>query len=115
MESVSTSPDTKPVSQLCFSFELVDGNAVFLKRSLQAFNTKVFGNILQKLEVKEIPHSDSAAEENDLFEGDVADNASHSLLIKWDVLFLADRHFVEEDAYGTVCYSSMFQCAVSSA
>ena len=115
VECISTSPDTQEINELCVFFEIVDFKDVIPKRHLKHFNSKVVSNILQELEVEEIPYLDSAAEEDDLFDGEMADNVSHSLLVKWDVLFLADRHLVEEDAYVTVCYSSMLQCTMSSA
>ena len=113
VECISTSPDMQEINELCVLLEIVDCFGVFLKSGLQVYNSKVVGDILQKLKVEEIPHLYSAAEENDLFEGLVADDFSHSLLIKVDSLLLVDRHLVEEDAYFTDFYA--IQCTMSDA
>ena len=45
----------------------------------------------------------------------MADNFGHSLLVKWDVLFVADRHLVEKDAHAAVFHTSILQYIISTA
>ena len=89
-------------------FENTNFSTIVLKTGLELLDFEVVGKILQNLEVEKIPDFHSAAEEDDFFQGETADDVSHSFFKEWDVLFVTDRHLCKEDACITICYVSMF-------
>ena len=82
---------------------------------MELLHSEVVSYVLQNLVVEKIPDLNSAAEENNLLKGDMADDVSHSLIKHWDVLSLADGHFGEKDVHIIIWYTSMFKGVVSKA